>query len=228
MWLLCMKCFPPLLTLSLISFSTAALAVSGIELTLSDGHKLDVDLAEARLISEFEGYAIIAGRSCVDCDENTAIYFEKIADATGWSHPPESEPPEEPEMIEGFAAPEDDSGEAWGESDEDLPLADTDGVLPEDLSGERFTYPGKYRDYETKKLVEKTRMFYGACHESLPSVLWLTEYLTTEGWAREEYLIVFREEGVEHRYNEDRQPSIYYIENESCIEIPGISASTEP
>lgn len=229
-----MKTFFPFLTLSFVCSVSAMPAFSGIELELSGARKIDVNLAEARLVGELQGYAIVAGRSCVDCDENTAIYFEKIDDETGWSHPPAEKSDGAPALgllddeVVG-AAPGDgaSNGSVSEEAAEDRPQAEA-GVIANDLDGERFTYPGKYRDYETKKLVEKTRMFYGNCYEDSPAVLWLSEYLTEKGWVKTEYLIVFREGGVEHRYNEDRQPSIYYIENDACREVPGIAATTEP
>ena len=226
-----MKNFLPFLAIPLLAFSSAMPALSGIELRLSDDRIIDVDLAEAKLISELKGYAIIAGRTCIDCDENTAIFLEKI-DERG-SQPvrarPEGDEPPEPEEFarmpgeksEGTEAAQRDRSQAEIDGDED-------GVAKIDLSGERFTYPGKYRDYLSKKLVEKTRMFYGKCHEDAPALLWLSEYRTDKGWEKEEYLLVFRDEGIEHRYNQARQPSIYHIENEDCRELPGINTTTEP
>ncbi len=170
-------CFLPLLLLSTLA---AAETVQ-----LSDRRILETGLKEAKLISELRGYAIVAGRSCVDCDENTAIYIHRL---TG-----------------------------NGEGDEG--------------NGHRvdcYTYPGRYLDYQSKDLVEKTRMFYGRCYENQPSLLWLSEYRENGGWIKSEYLIVFGEDGLEHRYNENRQPSIFYIDNSDCVELPGITAETEP
>lgn len=161
------------------------LSAAAETLQLSDQRVLHTDLAEARLISELDGYAIVAGRSCIDCDENTSIYIHRLA-------------------------PPDNGGE--------------EGVS----TTERYTYPGKYVDYQSKELVEKTRMFYGRCYENRPALLWLSEYREDSGWVKSEYLIVLGEDGLEHRYNENRQPSVYYIENERCKELPGIAAETEP
>ncbi|MGL6162293.1 hypothetical protein [Microbulbifer sp.] len=155
------------------------------EIQLSGQRSLETDLYEARLISELRGYAILSGRSCVNCDENTSIYIQKIS-ANG----------------------DEDSGAESGI--------------------DRYTYPGQYADYESKRVVEKTRMFYGRCYENEPALLWLSESLTESGWVKSEYLIVFREGHLEHRYNEGRQPSIFYIENGDCRELPGIIAETEP
>lgn len=237
LWLLCMKCFLSLLCFPLICFSAPMPAFSGIELQLSGDRTLDVDLAEAQLISELQGYAIIAGRSCIDCDENTAIYFEKIADEEGWSHPPhtsengdraataESADSEFGQSAQDLGLDEDVEEDA---QERDISEAESHAAAEDGLAGERFSYPGRYRDYLSKKLVEKTRMFYGRCYENSPAVLWLSEYLTEKGWVKTEYLIVFRDEQVEHRYNENRQPSIYYIENEACQEVPGLEMTTEP
>lgn len=206
-------------------------AQSGIKLQLSDDRMIDVDLAEAKLISELKGYAIIAGRTCIDCDENTAIFLEKVGTADGRQVSPrsESDEPSEPEKFDPQKPkrPAASAAELRDQSQAEMD-GDEDGVTEVDLSGERFTYPGKYRDYLTKELVEKTRMFYGKCHENSPALLWLSEYRTEKGWVKEEYLLVFRDEGIEHRYNQARQPSIYFIENEDCRELQGVDTTTEP
>nr|WP_029249948.1 hypothetical protein [Microbulbifer agarilyticus] len=228
-----MKIFPLFLLVFLFGFSPVMPAMSGVQLKVSEDRVIDVDLAEAKLISELKGYAIIAGRTCVDCDENTAIFLERIAVAPG--EPTEARRPRdrdeddipEPEQFaaraptDGSVAQQRDRSQAELEGNED-------GVLNLDLSGERFTYPGVYRDYLTKELVEKTRMFYGKCHEDGPALLWLSEYRTEQGWVKEEYLLVFRDEGIEHRYNQSHQPSAYFIENDGCSEVPGIDVTTEP
>ena len=224
-----MKNFLPLLVIPLLCISPVIPAQSGVELKLSDDRVIDVDLAEAELISELKGYAIIAGRTCIDCDENTAIFLEKIEDRQEQTAPVDSDEPPEPEEFARLdqkgstesAAARRDQSQAELDGDED-------GVAQVDLSGERFTYPGKYRDYLSKELVEKTRMFYGDCHENSPALLWLSEYRTEKGWVKEEYLLVFRDEGIEHRYNQARQPSIYYIDNEGCRELEGQDVTTEP
>ena len=179
-----MKVVFPLLLLSL------ALPVLGEDIQLSNQRVLKTELVEARLISELSGYAIIAGRSCIDCDENPSIYIRKItSDGNG---------------------PDAGGGSASGhESD-------------------RYSYHGQYRDYLSKKVVEKTRLFYGRCYENQPALLWLSEYREAEKWVKTEYLIVFGEHGPEYRYNENRQPSIFYIDNSRCVELPGITAETEP
>ncbi|MBY6212487.1 hypothetical protein KUV95_13090 [Microbulbifer agarilyticus] len=224
-----MKIFPLCLLIFLCGFSPAMPAMSGIQLKVSDDRVIDVDLAEAKLISELKGYAIIAGRTCVDCDENTAIFLERIDIAPGEPLQKRQRGDELPE-LERFAAqapPDSSVAEQRDRSQAEIE-GNEDGVLNADLSGERFTYPGVYRDYLTKELVEKTRMFYGKCHEDGPALLWLSEYLTDKGWVKEEYLLVFRDEGIEHRYNQTHQPSVYFISNEGCREVPGVDTTTEP
>lgn len=154
------------------------------DIPLSNHRLLKTDLKQARLIAEMRGYAIIAGRRCVDCDENLSIYIRRIAPRRG------------------------------GE--------DTDS------GANRYTYPGRYRDYLSEELVEKTRVFYGRCHGNEPALLWLSEYRGAGGWIKSEYVIVFGAAGLEHRYHEGRQPSIFYIEDSRCVELPGIDAETEP
>lgn len=226
-----MKNFLPFLAIPLLCFSSVMPAQSSIELKLSDDRVIDVDLAEAELISELSGYAVIAGRTCIDCDENTAIFLEKIGDRHGQAvrqRREQSEPPE-PEKFARLKEEKPSDTEAAQRDRSQAEMAGSeDGVADIDLSGERFTYPGKYRDYLTKELVEKTRMFYGKCHENSPALLWLSEYRTETGWAKEEYLLVFRDEGIEHRYNQARQPSISYIDNEDCRELEGVEETTEP
>src|SRR5690606_20916904 len=121
--------------------ASAPPALSDIALKLSGDRVINVDLAEARLISELKGYAVIAGRTCIECDENTAIFLEKI---DGEASPPhESEEPPEPQQFstadenraDETAAMQQDRSQAAEEGDED-------GVTQIGLSGERFTYPG--------------------------------------------------------------------------------------
>ncbi|BBM00594.1 hypothetical protein [Microbulbifer sp. GL-2] len=156
-------------------------------LLLSNRQLLNTNLKEAQLISELHGYAIVAGRHCIDCDENPAIFIQRIA------------------------RPGESGNEVQADKDSD-----------------RYTYPGRYIDYLSKKLVEKTRMFYGYCYEGQPSLLWLTEYFTGSRWIKSEYLILLGDEGLEHRYNENKQPSIFHLENEACHELKGIFAEIEP
>ncbi|WP_157520389.1 hypothetical protein [Microbulbifer agarilyticus] len=228
-----MKIFLLCLLIFLCGFSPAMPALSGIQLKISNDRVIDVDLAEAKLISELNGYAIIAGRTCIDCDENTAIFLERIEVAPGG--PPQVRQPRnkggddipEPEQFAAQAPTGSSLAEQRDRSQAELE-GNEDGVLNMDLSGERFTYPGVYRDYLTKELVEKTRMFYGKCHEDGPALLWLSEYRTDKGWVKEEYLLVFRDEGIEHRYNQSHQPSLYFIGNAGCSEVPGVEVTTEP
>ncbi|GAA5445690.1 hypothetical protein Misp06_03893 [Microbulbifer sp. NBRC 101763] len=175
-----LRCVLPLLSLCILPASAETLI-------LSDKQLLNTGLKEARLISELHGYAIVAGRYCVDCDENLAIYIHQI-----------------PRQEEG-------GGELLGS-----------------IGSDRYTYPGRYIDYMTKKLVEKTRMFYGYCYEGQASLLWLTEYFTGDKWVKAEYLIVLGDNGLEHRYNENQQPGIFNLENEDCRELKGIFAEMEP
>lgn len=172
-------CLFPLL---LLFFSLSAAAAP---LRFPEQYFSAMGLKEARVIAVLNGYAIIAGRSCTDCDENTAIYIHRIS-------------PQERDDVSDIT------------------------------SGERYTYPGEYIDYMSKELVEKTRLFYGRCYENQPSLLWLSEYRVNGGWVKSEYLILLGEEGLQHRYNENRQPAIHHIRNRGCIELPGITAETEP
>ncbi|WP_444923401.1 hypothetical protein ACJJH9_16410 [Microbulbifer sp. DLAB2-AF] len=147
--------------------------------------QLYADLKEVRLVAKLHGYAIVAGRHCIDCDENLAIYIRRIARP----------------------------GDVVGNNQSD---------------GDRYTYPGRYLDYMTKKLVEKTRMFYGYCYEGLPSLLWLTEYRSGDVWIKSEYLLLLTGENLEHRYVEGHQPSVFHLESANCKELPGILMEMEP
>lgn len=162
-------------------------AVHAVELRLSGGRTLETGLAEARLIAELGSFAVVAGRSCIACDENTSIYLHRVraAGAPGAAEEPQAVP-------------------------------------------DRYTYPGHYRDYLSDELVEKTRLFYGRCYEGQPALLWLTEYRLDGGWAKEEFLIVFRDGKMELRHNEGRQPGRFHINHARCRELPGIDAETEP
>ncbi|MEX2962585.1 hypothetical protein [Microbulbifer sp. 2201CG32-9] len=157
-------------------------AATGASVSLSAQRILQTGLVEARLVVELAGYAIVAGRSCADCDENISIYL--------------------------------------------YPILRLDARDKPDI--DRYTYPGHYSDYLSRLPVEHTRMFYGRCYENEPALLWLSEYRRADGWVKSEYLIVFGEEGLQHRYNEGRQPSTPYLDNPQCVELPGIAAETEP
>ncbi|WP_237058152.1 hypothetical protein [Microbulbifer sediminum] len=166
----------------------ACLPVHAVDIHLSGGRVLETNLAEAQLVAELDDYAVVAGRSCVDCDENTSIYIHRV--------------------------PRDRPGNK-----------DRDGLS---LSSDRYTYPGQYRDYLSKELVEKTRLFYGRCYEGEPALLWLTEYRADGQWEKEEYLIVLGDDGPRFRYNRDRQPGRFHTSDENCRELPGVDAETEP
>lgn len=70
LWLLC------------LTYGFAAVAYAA-QVTLSNGHTMDTDLMEARFIAELhsdsgEAFALIAGRDCVECDENTSLYVREV------------------------------------------------------------------------------------------------------------------------------------------------------
>ncbi|MFI2812398.1 MULTISPECIES: hypothetical protein [Microbulbifer] len=183
---------PLLVLLSPLLLSLACGSVYAVDVRLPGDRLLETHLAEARLVAELDGYAVIAGRSCIDCDENTSIYIQRV---------PRGRP-----------------GEGHGDNRE----------TEVSISSDRFTYPGQYRDYLSKELVERTRLFYGRCYEGEQALLWLTEFRTGGQWKKEEYLIVFREDGPRFRYNRDRQPGRFHTSHEKCRELPGIDAETEP
>ncbi|WP_139169379.1 hypothetical protein [Microbulbifer yueqingensis] len=159
-----------------------------VEVQLSSGRTLETGLAEARLVAELGAFAVIAGRSCIACDENTSIYLHRIS-------------PRDKRVSAGRESP---------------------------ATPERYTYPGDYRDYLSEELVEKTRLFYGQCYEGQAALLWLSEYRVEGDWQKDEFLIVFRDGGMEERYNEGRQPGRLHTGHADCRELPGIDAETEP
>ncbi|WP_226644663.1 hypothetical protein [Microbulbifer variabilis] len=174
--------FFTVICLQILSFSLYA-----DPLAISSQQQIQTDLKEVRLIAKLRGYAILAGRHCINCDENLAIYIRRIA------RPGETE--------------------STHQTDDEV---------------DRYIYPGKYLDYMSKKLVEKTRMFYGHCYEGQPSLLWLTEYRSGDTWVQSEYLVLLGDEGLEHRYVEGQQPSVLQLESEHCKELPGALMEMEP
>jgi hypothetical protein len=71
----------PLLCIVAICTSTCLAA----EITLSSGSAINTDLAEAKLIAVLKSdsgrsFALIAGRDCIDCDENTSLYIADLGD----------------------------------------------------------------------------------------------------------------------------------------------------
>ncbi|WP_299580113.1 hypothetical protein [uncultured Microbulbifer sp.] len=173
--------------LILVCLQTSPASLFADALTTSGRQVISTNLKEVRLVAELHGFAIIAGRHCIDCDENLAIYIRRIA------RPGEST-----------------------------------GSAPQRGDSDRYTYPGKYVDYMTKKLVEKTRMFYGYCYEGQPSLLWLTEYRSGDKWVKSEYLVLLGDGGLKHRFVEGQQPSLAHLQRAQCEELPGIFAEMEP
>ncbi|WP_237066621.1 hypothetical protein [Microbulbifer guangxiensis] len=156
-----------------------------VPVTLLDQRKLETGLAEARLLAEMRGFALIAGRHCIACDENTALYVRKISPRSGF--------------VERITEP-----------------------------AARYTYPGQYRDYQSKAVVEKTRFFYGRCYEGQTALLWLSEYRGPAGWNHDTYVILFGEKGLEHHYSTQYRPELFHLGHEECVELPGIDAEIEP
>lgn len=168
-----------------VAFFLSLPTAYAVPVTLADKRILETGLAEARLLAELRGFALIAGRHCIGCDENTALYVRKIAPRTGF--------------VQRISEP-----------------------------AARYTYPGNYRDYQSKALVEKTRFFYGRCYEGQSALLWLSEYRGPGGWNRDTYLILFGERGLEHRYSTQYRPELFHLGHSECRELPGIDAEVEP
>jgi hypothetical protein len=109
-----------------------------------------------------------------------------------------------------------------------------DGPHESGETGRRYSYPGKYRNYESQSLVETVRTFIGRCtpngHEG---VIWFfNTKLETGAWQRSIYLAQ-----VEYtklvEYKEPRpevtlSAATQAVSKGICKELPGKKFTTEP
>ena len=96
----------------------------------------------------------------------------------------------------------------------------------------RSVYPGNLKAYETGKLVEKHRMFYGHCLFDKESVAWLSRYMGEDYKWHVQNSVIYVGEGND-------EPVLLELKNASeiiakrvssheCVELKGIDGFTEP
>ena len=99
-------------------------------------------------------------------------------------------------------------------------------------SGARYSYPGSLSDYESPRLLSKTRTFYGRClGENGDVVVSFEEYLgDDEKWHEAASVVRLSKEGELL----DRTPGVAMTavteraETAACTELPGIDGHIEP
>lgn len=104
---------------------------------------------------------------------------------------------------------------------------DQSGLLP------RSEYPGKLKDYETGKLVQKTRMFYGQCLTENDSVVWSMDYVGEDSkWHHQDSTMLMENDKLEVKeLPKSRFKLKSVLEKVSsgvCKELNGIDGMTEP
>jgi hypothetical protein len=100
--------------------------------------------------------------------------------------------------------------------------------------GRRYSYPGKYKDLESKALVETVRTFFGRCTPSKnKGVVWFSNTKMANGtWQRSTYLA--QVEGAKLIEYKQPSPKVSLISAQRavaqriCRELPGRSFTTEP
>lgn len=108
-----------------------------------------------------------------------------------------------------------------------LKPVDQSGMMP------RSVYPGKLKDYETGKLVQKTRMFYGKCLSKDDSVVWSMDYVGEDDkWHHQDSVTLMADENLEVNELSAGSFSLKSIIDKvslgACKELPGIDGMTEP
>jgi hypothetical protein len=107
-----------------------------------------------------------------------------------------------------------------------IALKNQSGELP------RSVYPGNLKAYDTGRLVEKHRMFYGHCLSAEESVVWLSSFMgEDQKWHVQNSVIHVGEGNDEPVLLNVRNAagiiSKRVLKNE-CFELRGVAAFTEP
>ena len=104
---------------------------------------------------------------------------------------------------------------------------DQSGMMP------RSEYPGKLKNYETGKLVQKTRMFYGKCLSSNDSLVWSIDYVGEDNkWHHQDSAMHITDEKLEIKElsatSFNFKSVINQLNSGDCKELSGIDGMTEP
>ncbi|MCC7001325.1 MAG: hypothetical protein IT357_04145 [Gemmatimonadaceae bacterium] len=111
----------------------------------------------------------------------------------------------------------------------------SDGPMQNEGSQPRHSFPGKVVDRETGALVFRSRFFVGECLASFSEVaVWFSEARAESGeWVQEVFVIDVGPDDVlrQHRI-QAAMPAVEETERRvragSCMEVPGVDATTEP
>jgi hypothetical protein len=99
--------------------------------------------------------------------------------------------------------------------------------------GARYSYPGRYHDYMSGKLVETVRMFVGRCTAGNKDVVvWFSNTKVDGGrWSKSTFLAKVEGQSLVEGFNTDRSLSVASVlaaAKHGCREVPGQKFGTEP
>jgi len=101
-------------------------------------------------------------------------------------------------------------------------------------SGKRYPYPGRLRDFETNKLVQKIRFFYGRCVSEPGDVaVWFEEHVGGDAkWRKVNSIVRLSKKGESLTKMEPSDGSLASVQRNVrgnfCKELAGLDGSTEP
>lgn len=99
---------------------------------------------------------------------------------------------------------------------------------------ERYTYPGDVTDYETGKLIQKSRMFSGRCVTAgSDGVIWFARFVADDGkWHRQTTALRFEEDSAKAYVVTDSRVTLAavlrHVQEGGCKELPGVARNSEP
>ena len=110
----------------------------------------------------------------------------------------------------------------------------SDGPMKSEDSQTRYSYPGRYKDNETDKLVEKTRCFIGKCIPGQrEGVAWYMQWLDEKSkWQSGFYIAEIASDVVKAKYltqpEAKLKETLSLVKQGICREIKGVTGYTEP
>jgi len=103
---------------------------------------------------------------------------------------------------------------------------------PEEFTSIKMAFPGEYKDYETKKPINRSRAFWGACLDNNPStIIWVGESFNNGKSSQfTEYLVSTKSKPfVKPKMPSLSKTDIKKLETKkTCKEITGIDQLSEP
>ena len=110
----------------------------------------------------------------------------------------------------------------------------SNGPMKGEAEQERYSYPGRYKDYMTGKLVDKIRAFLGVCIPGRrEGVAWYMQRMDEKGkWQVGFFIAEVVNDEIQTQYllkpKEKLGETLQFVKQGICKELPGIDGSTEP